>query len=228
MKSFRFSLAGATWSGRLIACLSATLAMVVTSTFSAMVLDETSPLLLGPIAASAVLIFTLPTSPLSQPWRVIGGHVISAVIGYGAAILIPDTALAAELSLGLSMLVMTLTRSFHPPGGGMAVTTALAGPEVAKWGILFPFLPVGLNAIALVLTGVAFHALFRQSYPHHPSQEPAGAPAATSGVLPEDLDRALEQMGATFDISREDLNRLLDHAEANAIERRRGPTARMG
>lgn len=219
MRSFRLALLGATWHERLLACLAATLAIAIAGFVSAMVLDEPSPLLLGPVAASAVLVFAVPASPLAQPWRVIGGNVISAFVGIATATLIPDSTMAAEAALGLSMLVMTLTRSFHPPGGAMALSAALSGPSVEKWGLLYPLLPVGINTLVLVAAGMAFHALFGRSYPHRTADEPIVLPADAHRIRTQDVDRAIEQAGGTFDISREDLDRLIDLAEANAATR---------
>jgi CBS domain-containing membrane protein len=219
MKIFRFAQLGATWKERLIACLGAGIAMALTSFVCSLALGERSPLLLGPIAASAVLVFAVPASPLAQPWRVIGGNVISAFIGLATVQLIPDATLAAELALVLAMIVMSATRSFHPPGGALALTTALSDPTVEKWGVLFPLLPVGLNAAALVLVGIAFHAMFRRSYPHRPANQPVMPASYVPTLTPEDVDHAVAEMGNSFDIAREDLDRLLSHAEVHAATR---------
>ena len=90
-----------------------------------------------------------------------------------------------------------------------------------KWGLLFPFVPVGLCSLSLVALGVAFHGLTRRSYPHrhmaagHAPPQPE--PSAT--FSPSDIDGALAQMGDSFDIAREDLDLLLQYAEANAMRR---------
>ena len=43
------------------------------------------PLLVAPLGASAVLAFALPASPLAEPWSVVGGNVMSALVGVAAA-----------------------------------------------------------------------------------------------------------------------------------------------
>ncbi|UUZ55438.1 HPP family protein [Massilia sp. H-1] len=51
--------------------------------------------LIAPMGASAVLLFCLPASPLAQPWAVIGGNLVSALVGVACARLLPDPLLAA-------------------------------------------------------------------------------------------------------------------------------------
>jgi CBS domain-containing membrane protein len=218
VRLFRPILAGATISERLVACAGAFIAIALTAA-SGLAFPTSSPLVIAPIGASAVLIFAVPASPLAQPWPVVGGNVISACVGLAVAWAVPNTALAAALAVALAIAVMSLTRSLHPPGGAVALTAALGGPVVAKWGILFPLVPVGLDSLAMVALGVAFHGLARRSYPH---RVPAGEPkdtVQTAAFSPADIDEALAQMGETFDIARDDLDRLLQYAEANAARR---------
>jgi CBS domain-containing membrane protein len=220
VKLFRPILAGATISERLIACAGAFIAIALTAA-SGFAFPTSSPLVIAPIGASAVLIFAVPASPLAQPWPVIGGNVISACIGLAVAWAIPNPALAAALAVALAIAVMSLTRSLHPPGGAVALTAALGGSAVVKWGYLFPLVPVGLDSLALVALGIAFHGLSRRSYPHRIASsapnEVTKAPVAA--FSPADVDEALAQMGETFDIARDDLDRLLQYAEANAARR---------
>ena len=220
VKLFSPILAGATISERLIACAGAFAAIALTAA-TGLVFPAPSPLVVAPIGASAVLIFAVPTSPLAQPWPVIGGNVISACVGLCVAWAVPDVTLAAALAVALAIAVMSVTRSLHPPGGAVALTAALGGSAVAKWGYLFPLIPVGVNSLALVALGVAFHALSRRSYPHRVARTelnklPKGATPPFSAA---DIDEALSQMGETFDIARDDLDRLLQYAEANAARR---------
>lgn len=220
VKLFSPILAGATVSERLIACAGAFLAIALTAA-TGLAFPVPSPLVVAPIGASAVLIFAVPTSPLAQPWPVIGGNVISACVGLFVAWAVPDTTLAAALAVALAIAVMSVTRSLHPPGGAVALTAALGGSAVAKWGSLFPLIPVGVNSLALVVLGVAFHALSRRSYPHRAARiEPKNTPKGPApSFSAADIDDALAQMGETFDIARDDLDRLLQYAEANAARR---------
>jgi CBS domain-containing membrane protein len=220
VKLFRPILAGATLSERSIACAGAFIAVALTAA-AGFAFSLQSPLLAAPIGASAVLVFAIPASPLAQPWPVIGGNTISAFIGLGVAWAIPDATIAAACAVALAIAVMSLTRSLHPPGGAVALTAALGSPVVAKWGALFPLVPVGLNSLSLVALGVVFHALSRRSYPHRVARtEAAATPASSAAALSaRDIDEALVQMGESFDIARDDLDRLLQYAEASAARR---------
>lgn len=220
MKLFKPILAGATLSERSIACAGAFVGIALTAALG-FLFPVHSPLMVAPIGASAVLVFAVPASPLAQPWPVIGGNMISAFVGIGVAWAVPDVTIAAALAVALAIAIMSLTRSLHPPGGAVALTAALGGPVAAKWGILFPLVPIGVNSLSLVLLGMAFHALTRRSYPHRapPVEAKVAAASATFGYSPKDIDEALAQMGETFDIARDDLDRLLQYAEASAARR---------
>ena len=137
-----------------------------------------APLIVAPMGASAVLLFAVPASPLAQPWPIIGGNTLSALVGVTTARLVHDPVLAAGLAVGLAILIMSFTRCLHPPGGAAALTAVVGGPAVAASGFLFPFAPVALNAIVLVALGWAVHRLSRRSYPH----VPVPAPVRTQGT----------------------------------------------
>jgi CBS domain-containing membrane protein len=107
------------------------------------------------------------------------------------------------------------------------LTAVIGGPAVAAAGYGFAFMPVGLNSALLVGLGWLFHRFSGHSYPHRPVPV-ASAPAPVSvapGLSIEDIDLALEELGETFDVSREDLDVLFRKAEANAAARlaRDGP-----
>ena len=175
------------------------------------------PLLVAPIGASAVLMFAVPASPMAQPWPVIGGNVISALVGIATFKLVPDPALAAGLAVGFAILVMSLLRCLHPPGGASALTAVIGSDAIHHAGFAFAFLPVGINSVTLVLVGLLFHRMTRHSYPHRP------VPVADAGLHLADIDAALEDMHESFDISREDLDALLSRAELHAIRRKAMP-----
>jgi CBS domain-containing membrane protein len=47
------------------------------------------------MAASVTLLYATPHSPLTQPWNLVGGHMVSAVAGLLCSLLIPEPSLAA-------------------------------------------------------------------------------------------------------------------------------------
>lgn len=213
-------LAGANLPDRLRACLGALLGVALAGALSSLVpiAPALTLLLVAPIGASAVLVFAVPASPLAQPWPVIGGNMVSAAVGLAAAALVPMPALAAGLAVGGAILAMSILRCLHPPGGAVALTVVLGTPALSATGAWFPLLPVGLNSALLVLAGIAFHRFGHHSYPHRP----AAPAAAVPGLHRADIDAALAEAGETFDIAREDLDLLLQRAEAHALARLKG------
>lgn len=215
MKLFEPLLAGGTLRERLIASVGALVGIALTFT-----LCGSLPIaIVAPIGASAVLVFAVPASPLAQPWSVVGGNTLSALVGIAAFKLLPDAPLAAGLAVGGAILVMSLCRCLHPPGGAAALTAVIGGPAVHAAGFGFALLPVALNSVVLVLLGIACHRLTRRAYPHRPAPTPA------PGFHLADIDAALADMDETFDIDRADLDALLTRAESHAAARHLRATA---
>ncbi|MEJ0060557.1 MAG: HPP family protein [Terricaulis sp.] len=222
-KMFQPILAGATVRDRVIACVGAVLGISLTGLVSALALGQGAhlPLIIAPLGASAVLVFAVPASPLAQPWSVIGGNTISAIIGVAVAMLVPDTMLASGLAVGLAIAAMSLTRSLHPPGGAMALTAVIGGHAVAEAGFMFALVPACLNSLLLAGLAWAFHRFSGHSYPHVPAPAPKQTPTSLHAA---DIDAALKDLGETFDINREDLGRLLERAEQHAQARAGKPS----
>ncbi|MEN2785515.1 HPP family protein [Sphingomonas qilianensis] len=213
-------LAGATLRDRILACAAALIGIALTAWCSARIIDpRTAALLVAPMGASAVLIFAVPTSPLAQPWPVVGGNILSALVGITIAGLVPNTALAAGLAVAAAILVMSLTRSLHPPGGAAALLAVLGGAGVVSMGYWFAIVPVGLNAATLALLGMLLHRVTGHSYPHRAIAGGQRLPAADTIPHPEDVDLALADLGETFDVSREDLDLLFQRVEYHAATR---------
>ncbi|WLR96871.1 HPP family protein [Shinella sumterensis] len=224
-------LAGATLKERLIGCLGALLGICVTGLVCGMAMGNGPhlPLIVAPIGASAVLLFAVPASPLAQPWPIVGGNTISAFAGVAIASLVSDPALAIGLAVALAILVMSLTRSLHPPGGAAALTAVIGGAAVTRAGFWFPLVPIALNSLILVLIGMAFHRLAGRQYPHRPAATPvnthgtADPPAALrAGFTADDIDAAIARLDETLDVSRADIDALLREVERQALARRHG------
>ena len=77
--------------------------LAVTSMFSHWLLGEVNLWFIAPMGASAVLLFGVPSSPLAQPWSIVGGNVLSALIGVTVGMLVPDAALACGLAAALAI-----------------------------------------------------------------------------------------------------------------------------
>ena len=94
-------------------------------------------MIIGSFGASAVLIYGAIKSPLAQPRNLLGGHIISALIGVTMVkICGPILWLAAALAVSLSIAVMHATKTLHPPGGATALIAVISGPQIHQtWGI---------------------------------------------------------------------------------------------
>lgn len=218
---FRPILAGARPLDRIVGCIGAAICLALTVFICAQLPLAASdlPLIVAPMGASAVLIFAVPASPLAQPWPVVGGNTLSALVGVAVFQHVPDPMLAAGLSVGLAIGAMSLCRCLHPPGGAAALTAVIGSQGIHAAGYAFAFAPVALNSIALVSLAMFFHRMSGHSYPHIAA--PLPMPPETVGLHLEDIDNALAELPDSFDISREDLDVLLSRAEAHAIARRR-------
>ena len=176
-----------------------------------------APWLVAPVGASAVLVFAVPSSPLAQPWSVIGGNTVSAIAGLLACNLIPDPVLAASAAVGMAIAAMFGLRCLHPPGGAMALLVVLT----ATRDPLFALFPAMTNSALLVGAGILYNTLTRKPYPH---VQPARA-AETSGLLritPADMAAALAEHDEVLDIAADDLARLLERSELRAWRRLAG------
>lgn len=222
----RLILAGASWRERLLACAGAAFGVAVTGLICGLLTGKGLhlPLLVAPMGASALLLFSVPTSPMAQPWPIIGGNVISAFTGLVVASFVSEPPIAAALSVGFSIAAMSTLRCLHPPGGASALAAALGGPVVASYGIAFAFVPVGLNALVLTIIGFLFHRLAGHSYPHradmvnvHGTKD--AAPLERVGPDVADIDGALKDIGESFDIDRNDLIQILRRAELHSLRR---------
>ncbi|HXF30539.1 MAG TPA: HPP family protein [Solirubrobacterales bacterium] len=225
MRVFRPILPGATGRDRVIACLGATLGIVLTGLIGALLHGdgEALPWIVAPMGASAVLLFAVPASPMAQPWPIIGGNALSALVGFAVGEALGHGAIACGIGVGLAIGVMSVTRSLHPPGGAAALTGVLGSALVSDAGWWFPLAPVALDAVILVAVGWAFHRFSGHPYPHpkapeQPTRDPL--PTVRVGVRDEDLDAVLARVGETFDVDREDLRLLLSQLELQILSRR--------
>lgn len=128
---------------------------------------EDRVLLLATFGASAMLLFGAPSAAFSQPRNVIGGHVISALVGVAVfALLGPDSVFSAPLAVALAIVAMSLTGTLHPPGGGTALLMVTGGPAITRLGYAAAFFPVGVGALLLVLAALVTNNLSRgRRYP---------------------------------------------------------------
>ena len=217
--------------GRFRSCCGALLGILVTALASRLVLGPAgaAPLLIAPMGASAVLLFAVPASPLAQPWSIIGGNLVAALIGVTCALWIGDPFQAAALAVAGAIGAMFALRCLHPPSGAVALTAVLGGPAVHDLGYGFLLVPVGLNSLLLLLVALLFNNLTRHRYPHVAQVSHANIhqtadrkPSDRLGFIPADIDDVLKEYRELIDIDRDDLEKLFLQTEMHAYRRRFG------
>ena len=95
-------------------------------------------LLLAPFGASCILLFGFPHSPFIKPRRLFWGHIISSSIGIFICWMFPGSLLLASFAVGLAMVLMLATDTFHPAAGGNPLLIFHHGPYPEM--LILPFL----------------------------------------------------------------------------------------
>jgi len=180
-------------------------------------------LVVGSMGASAVLLFAVPHGPLSQPWALIGGHTLSALIGVACAMLVPDPFLAAALAVGLATGAMHTLRCIHPPGGATALSAVIGGPAVHALGFQFLFTPVLLNVAILLCTAIGVNYFFAwRRYPvalvrrKKTDVETERKHLGEGSLSHSDLEYAMRQIDSVLYVSEDDLARIYNLAAQHA------------
>ncbi len=115
-------------------------------------------LLIGSFGASSVLIYGAIQSPLAQPRNLIGGHLVSAIIGVTVYKLLPDiTWITAPLAVAFSIVAMQVTKTLHPPGGATALIAVIGSEKIKALGYLYVFSPVFSGCIILFIVALIFN-----------------------------------------------------------------------
>lgn len=181
-----------------------------------------SALVVASMGASAVLLFAVPHGQLSQPWSVIGGHLVSAVIGVSCAKLFHDPAIASATAVGLAIGAMYYLRCLHPPGGATALIAVVGGGEVHALGYLFVLTPVLINVFVILAVAVLVNYAFAwRRYPASLAKRPHVQHDAVKGddggeISHGDLVYALRKLDSFVDVSEEDLAEIFALANEHA------------
>lgn len=209
---------------RLRAAVGACLGILVVGIVGRLALPQAeAPLLIAPLGASAVLLFAVPASPLAQPWSILGGNLIAALVGVAAARLVPDQSLAAALALGVSIGLLLTFRCLHPPSGAVALTAVLGGPAIQHLGFGYALWPVMAGSLFLLLTAIGYNRLTGKAYPHRAAAPVARASRAGGlGVTVDDLTTAIRERDEVVPVDPDDLEAVLQRAEVLAFNRRSG------
>ena len=107
------------------------------------------PLAVIPFATSIVLVIGSPEAEPAQPRALIGGHVVATLAGFAVLWLTGPHAWAAALAVGVAVVAMVVTGTFHPPAG---INPLLVVSNNLPW----TFLLAPVLAGALLLAGFAW------------------------------------------------------------------------
>ncbi len=124
-------------------------------------------LLIGSFGASAVLIYGAIDSPLAQPRNLVGGHVFSAIVGVTVYQVLPEpTWLTAGLAVSLSIAMMHVTSTLHPPGGATALIAVIGSQKVHALGYRYVVIPVAAGVVILLVVALLANNIRRgKRYP---------------------------------------------------------------
>lgn len=134
---------------------------------SKIVTHQENVFLIGSFGASSVLVYGSIQSPLAQPRNLIGGHVISAIIGVTAYKLFPDMLwLSAPFAVALSIVLMQITKTLHPPGGATALIAVIGSEKIKHLGYWYVVSPVLTGCLIMLAVALVFNNMTSyRSYP---------------------------------------------------------------
>ncbi len=220
---------------QLVATLGGALGIILVLAVTGALVGPTAALVIVPsMGASAVLIFAAPHSPFAQPWAVLAGHVLSALVGVACWQLIPNPILAAGLAVGLAIGAMHLARCLHPPGGATALAAVIGGATVHELGYRYALSPILLNCVIILAVGIVFnHAFPWRRYPaslmryRHAPEHPG-----TSWPLIDErhVVAAMEHLNVVVDVSPDEMGELI-HQTLDIAQREQDaslPEVRLG
>ncbi|MDP3790206.1 MAG: HPP family protein [Candidatus Omnitrophota bacterium] len=128
-----------------------------------------SSFLIGSFGASAVLIYGAPSAEFSQPRNLIGGHVLSAIVGVTVFVLAGnDPIMAGPMAVSVAIVVMHLTRTLHPPGGATALIAIIGGEKIHALGYRYVFFPVLVGALIMLIVALLVNNLSTNPKRHYP------------------------------------------------------------
>lgn len=152
------------------------------------------PLASIPFATSIVLVMGSPEAKPAQPRALVGGHLVSALVGLMVVKAMGPGPFAAALAVALAIAAMHVSRTFHPPAGISPLLIALGD---LSWS--FFLVPVAAGALLLLAFAWLWHnAVRRGSWPEESWPDafrvfPRSSPPRPAG---DDRGRAKAASGA--------------------------------
>ncbi len=110
------------------------------------------PLMAIPFATSIVLVMGSPEAEPAQPRALVGGHLVATLVGLCAVKIAGPGPWVAAAAVGLSIIAMHLTRTFHPPAGIDPLVIVI---HDMSWSFLLA--PVAAGALMLAVFAFLWH-----------------------------------------------------------------------
>ena len=124
-------------------------------------------MLIGSFGASAVLLYGAVKSPLAQPRNLMGGHILSAIIGVTSYQLFSSHIwFASAAAVATAIAIMHMTKTLHPPGGATALIAVIGGDKIHNLGYMYALVPVGLGAAIMLIIALLVNNISKsRKYP---------------------------------------------------------------
>ncbi len=131
--------------------------------------DADLVMIIGSFGASAVLIYGAIRSPLAQPRNLIGGHMISAIVGVTTYKLLGSQMwLASSVAVATAIFLMHATKTLHPPGGATALIAVIGSQKIHSLGYLYVLLPAGSGALIMLIVALLINNISKnRRYPEY-------------------------------------------------------------
>lgn len=196
---------------------------------------ESTHLFVASMAASAVLLFAIPHGALSQPWPLVMGHILPAIIGVACYQYFGNTLVSACIAVSISVLAMHYLGCLHPPGGATAFFAVTSGADVHTLGFNFVWFVIAANLSCLLAVAIIYNGFFHwRRYPAHLFKMIDAKKTAVAGInsteaapnfslSEDDILAALQQTNTFVDVTSEELITIFEsateHAETVRLEK---------
>ena len=126
-------------------------------------------LITGSLGASALLIYGAIKSPFAKPRNLMGGHLLSALIGVASyQLLQPHIWLAAAVAVATYIAAMHATRTPHPPGSATALIAVIGDDKIHALGYFYAVMPIGVGAAILLIVALVVNNIPKnRRYPEY-------------------------------------------------------------
>jgi CBS-domain-containing membrane protein len=112
-------------------------------------------LMIGSFGATAVLLYGAVRSPLAQPRNLMGGHILSAIVGVTCwKLLYQYPWLAQSMAVATAIALMHLTRTLHPPGGATALIAVIGSAKIHNLGFWYVLMPATVGPLILLVVAL--------------------------------------------------------------------------